>query len=170
MTDVCINTVVNMIGIYAGRFQPFHNGHLSAIKHIISKCDETYVLICSKKGDNPSDDRNPFTYEEREQMIRLSMGLPQLVHFRHIKDQENDAEWTRIIEGEMPKGRKISFSNNPHTTEAFKAHGYETRSLPIVYDTLSATIVRKCILRNEPWKQLVPAGTFNIITQIQNKS
>lgn len=157
----------DMIGVYAGRFQPFHLGHLSAIKHITSICDETYVLICSKKGDSPTDDRNPFSYEEREQMIKRSMGLPQLVHYRHVCDQDNDQEWTRVIEGTLPKGRIISFSNNPHTTTAFKAHGYETRSLPIVYDNISATIIRKHIIRNEPWKHLVPAGTFDTITEIQ---
>ena len=159
-----------LIGIYTGRFQPFHLGHLSAIRHIISKCDETYVLICSKKGDNPTDDRNPFTYEERKEMIELTLGkaLP-LVHFRHICDQDNDKEWTRVIEGEMPKGRKVSFSNNPHTTDAFKSHGYETQSLPVVYNDLSATIIRKHIIRNEDYEHLIPVGTFVVLNRIRDR-
>lgn len=157
-----------MIGIYAGRFQPFHLGHLSSLKHIMSKADETFVLICSRKGESPLDDKNPFEYEERRKMIELSLGLPPKVHFRHIKDQDNDEEWTRIIEGEMPKGRKVSFSNNPVTTKAFRDHGYESLPLPIKYDNLNATLIRKKIIRNEEWKHLVPQGTATVIEEIRN--
>ena len=160
-----------MIGIYAGRFQPFHNGHLGAIKHIINKCDETYILICNKKGDNPWDDRNPFTFEERKNMIELTLGKAYpLVHFRNIKDQESDAEWTRVIETEMPKGRKVSFTNNPHTATAFRAHGYEVNQIPVQNDGLNATGIRKLIIRNEPWKQHVPFGTITVIDNIQKGS
>jgi len=129
----------------------------------MSKADETYVLICSKKGDNSLDDRNPFEYDERRKMIELSLGLPPKVHFRHIKDQENDEEWTRVIEKEMPKGRKVSFSNNPATTKAFREHKYESLPLPIKYDNLSATLIRKLIIRRQPWNHLVPDGTKNVI-------
>ncbi len=158
-----------MIGIYAGRFQPFHLGHLGSLEYIMSKADETFVLICSKKGDNPSDDRNPFSYEERKKMIELGIGLPPKVHFRHVKDQENDEEWTRIIEGEMPKGRKVSFSNNPATTKAFKEHGYESLPLPIKYNNLNATLIRKLIIRNDKWDHLVPQGTKTVIEAVRHE-
>lgn len=160
-----------MIGIYAGRFQPFHNGHLGAINYITGKADETFVLICSKKGDNPLDDRNPFSFEERREMIELTLGkVFKKVHFRHIKDQENDEEWTRVIEGEMPKGRKVSFTNNPHTATAFKEHGYEVLPIPVQENGISATLIRKLIIRNEPWKHLTPFGTIQIINDIQKGS
>jgi nicotinamide-nucleotide adenylyltransferase len=144
-------------------------GHLEAINYITSKCDETFVLICSKKGESPLDDRKPFEYEERKRMIELSMGLPPKVHFRHIKDQENDQEWTRVIEKEIPKGRIVSFSNNPHTTNAFKAHGYETQSIPIKYDNLNATLIRKLIIRNQTWDNLVPYGTLVVVNEIRKQ-
>ena len=156
--------------LFIGRFQPFHNGHLGAIKHILSKCDEVYVLICSKKGDSPMDDRNPFVYEERKKMIELSLGLTGTmlpIHFRHICDQENDAEWTRVIEEEMPKGVKTSYSNNPHTTEAFSKHGYITDSIPIELNNLNATLIRKKIIRNESWIELVPTPVWYYIQQIR---
>ena len=157
-----------MIGIYAGRFQPFHNGHLGAINHILGECDELYVLICSKVGDSPLDDRNPFAYEERKKMIELALGdlewIP--IHFKHIEDQENDSEWTKVIEQEMPKGEKVSFSNNPNTTKAFKANGYETRSIPTDIDT-TATLIRKKIIRNEAWITLVPTPVWYYIQTIR---
>jgi len=156
-----------MIGIYAGRFQPFHLGHFEAIQHILGKCDETYVLICSKKGDNPLDDRNPFTYEERKDMMRFYSNK---VHFRHIRDQDNDSEWTDVIEVSMPKGRKVSFTNNPNTAKAFHQHGYEVQSIPEKQDGLNATLIRTKIIRNEPWKQYVPHGTQEVVDSIQKGS
>jgi len=157
-----------MIGIYAGRFQPFHKGHLGAINHILGECDELYVLICSKVGDSPLDDRNPFSYEERKKMMELALGDLEWVHihFIHIKDQENDSEWTRIIEQEMPKGEKVSFSNNPNTTKAFKENGYETRSIPATND-ITATLIRKKIIRNEAWITLVPTPVWYYIQTIR---
>jgi len=157
-----------MIGIYAGRFQPFHLGHMEALNYIMSKAEETYVLICSKKGDSPLADRNPFEYEERRKMIELSLGLPPKVHFRHIKDQDNDAEWTRVIENELPKGRKVSFSNNPNTINAFREHGYESLPIPIKYNNLNATLIRKLIIRNETWEHLVPFGTKIVLNEVMN--
>ena len=158
-----------MIGIYAGRFQPFHLGHLESLEYIMNKAEETFVCICSKKGDSPLDDRNPFEYDERKNMIELSLGILPRVHFKHVKDQDSDEEWTQIIEKEMPKGRKVSFSNNPHTISAFKEHGYETQSLPIKYDNLNATLVRKLIIRNEKWEHLVPFGTWKVVEEIRNE-
>lgn len=154
-----------MIGIYAGRFQPFHYGHYGAIQHLLSKCDETFVLICSKKGENALDDRNPFTYEERKEMMKFFHGK---VHFRHICDQENDAEWMRIINETLPKGRKVSFTNNPNTAKAFNAHKFEVQPIPIKEGGLSATLIRKLIIRNEDWQLHVPSGTIKVIEGIRN--
>ncbi|KKK97285.1 hypothetical protein LCGC14_2654280 [marine sediment metagenome] len=154
-----------MIGIYAGRFQPFHLGHFEAIEYILNKCDETFICICSKKGDNPLDDRNSFTYEERRNMM---VYFKRKVHFRHICDQESDEEWARVIEKEMPKGRKVSFTNNPKTRKAFQNHKYEVNPIPVKHDGLSATTIRKLIIRNEKWDHLVPQGTMTVIEEIRN--
>lgn len=153
-----------MIGIYAGRFQPFHLGHYDAIEYLRSKCDEVYVFICSRKGDNPLDDKNPFTYEERRSMMRYFEGK---VHFRHVKDQENDEEWTRIIKKTLPKGRLVSFTNNPHTAKAFKDHGFEVLPIPVQQEGLNATLIRKRIIRNETWNHFVPWGTILTIDEIR---
>ena len=34
-------------GLYVGRFQPFHLGHLEAIKHILKKVDTVIIAIGS---------------------------------------------------------------------------------------------------------------------------
>ena len=154
-----------MIIIYAGRFQPFHLGHFGAIEYMLTKGDEVYVLICSKRGDNPWDDRNPFTYEERRSMMRYFEGK---VHFRHICDQENDEEWMRVINETIPKGRRVSFTNNPNTAKAFNSHKFEVQPIPVQERGLSATLIRKLIIRNDDWQCHVPHGTTNVIESIRN--
>jgi nicotinamide-nucleotide adenylyltransferase len=154
-----------MIGIYAGRFQPFHLGHFDAIQHLLERCDETFVLICSKRGINLLDDKNPFTYQERKDMMKFYKNR---VHFIHICDQESDEEWTRVIEKEMPKGRKVCFTNNPRTAQAFKDHKFEVQPIPIKQNGLNASLIRKLIIRNENWVSLVPSGTETVINEVRH--
>ena len=55
-------------GLYVGRFQPFHLGHLGAIKEVLKEVDELAIVIGSAQySHNPS---NPFTAGERLVMIR----------------------------------------------------------------------------------------------------
>ena len=34
-----------MRALYVGRFQPFHNGHLEVVRHILSRADELILVI-----------------------------------------------------------------------------------------------------------------------------
>lgn len=160
-----------LIGIYAGRFQPFHLGHFGAINHITQQCEETYVMICSRKGKDPWDDRNPFTYEERVKMMRLTIGKGVFgeLNYRHICDQESDEEWARVIEETLPQGKKVCFTNNPKTRKAFRENQYQVNPIPIQAGGLNATGIRKLIIRNEPWQQHVPYGTKKVISDIQKR-
>lgn len=53
--------------IYIGRFQPFHNGHLQAIKSALEIAEEVILVIGSNKAS--CNIKNPLTYEERVAMI-----------------------------------------------------------------------------------------------------
>jgi len=151
-----------MKGIYAGRFQPFHLGHKDAIRHILSVIDEDlYVIICSKKIA-PTDDRNPWHYEERVKMIKNSTNTER-IHFMHVKDADNDKAWMEVINQNIPKGEIISFSNNIKTETAFREHGFQTDSLPTKFSKINATLIRKHILRGEVWTHLVPDGTRDVV-------
>ena len=56
-----------MIGFLIGRFQPFHLGHLEAIKFALSKVEYLHIGIGSSNKSHEA--RNPFTADERKQMI-----------------------------------------------------------------------------------------------------
>ncbi|RLF01945.1 MAG: nicotinamide-nucleotide adenylyltransferase, partial [Thermoprotei archaeon] len=54
-------------GLFVGRFQPFHLGHLKALRWILEREDE--VIICIGSAQYSHSLRNPFTVGERVEMI-----------------------------------------------------------------------------------------------------
>ncbi len=55
-------------GLYIGRFQPFHKGHLYSLKWCSDKVDELIIAVGS--SDKSFELRNPFTAGERIEIIR----------------------------------------------------------------------------------------------------
>ena len=53
--------------VYIGRFQPFHNAHLKTILHALTLAHRVVVSIGS--ANQPRDEENPFTQEERGEVI-----------------------------------------------------------------------------------------------------
>ena len=58
-------------GLYVGRFQPFHLGHLSAIKHVLEEADDLVIVVGSAQYSHNVN--NPFTAGERLVMIRKAL-------------------------------------------------------------------------------------------------
>ena len=57
-----------MYGIFFGRFQPFHLGHISVIQKIVDDGLIPFILIGS--SDQERTDKNPYSYIERKTLIQ----------------------------------------------------------------------------------------------------
>jgi bifunctional NMN adenylyltransferase/nudix hydrolase len=57
-------------GVFIGRFQPLHIGHEHVIRHALERVNSLIVLVGSAHAAR--DPRNPFTYDEREAMLRAA--------------------------------------------------------------------------------------------------
>jgi bifunctional NMN adenylyltransferase/nudix hydrolase len=86
------------VGIYIGRFQPIHLGHLETIEVMDKMCERLIVSIGSSFRPKTLD--NPWTHVEREAMIREAIQdhLPTFdmkrISFQHINDYKyNDNKW-----------------------------------------------------------------------------
>ena len=55
-------------GVFIGRFQPLHTGHEHVIARTLEQVERLIVLVGS--ANVARDPRNPFTYAEREAMLR----------------------------------------------------------------------------------------------------
>ena len=60
------------LGIIVGRFQTFHNGHRMMIDKAAELCERVGVFIGSAQESGTN--KNPFTYEMRESILRRIYG------------------------------------------------------------------------------------------------
>ena len=58
-------------GIFIGRFQPVHQGHVHALGIAASQVDKLFILVGS--ANQCRSIRNPWTYQERSQMLRVKL-------------------------------------------------------------------------------------------------
>ena len=100
-----------MNGFLIGRFQPFHLGHVEAVKFALSKVEQLYIGIGSSNKSHQL--RNPFTVEERKQMILSSLdeNIIKRVSIYEIPDLDDHSKWVDSVDEIIPK-YDIVFSND----------------------------------------------------------
>ena len=50
------------IGLYIGRFQPFHKGHLNVVEEALNHCDKLIIAIGS--AQEFGTEKNPFSFDK----------------------------------------------------------------------------------------------------------
>ena len=86
-----------------GRFQRFHNAQLALIREALRLAPNVAVLVGSAyQARSP---RNPFTFDERVQGIRLALSEDeqQRVHFLPVRDVYDEKRWVRQVQDAMAK-------------------------------------------------------------------
>jgi bifunctional NMN adenylyltransferase/nudix hydrolase len=61
--------------VFIGRFQPFHNGHLKILREALTRSKRLILLVGS--SNRARDIRNPWTYQERCDMINSCLTLAE---------------------------------------------------------------------------------------------
>lgn len=155
-------------GVYVGRFQPLHIGHCHAIKYILREVDELVIIIGSSQQSHTF--KNPFTCGERISMIRIAMNEINIEHSKYlvvpVPDVENHALWVSLIVSMIPRFVKV-YSNDPLTTRLFKEAKIEVQVIPLYErEKYSATEVRRRILNDDNWYELLPTSVANFVIEI----
>lgn len=85
--------------VLIGRFQPLHNAHLEIIKRCTALTDQLLIIVGS--ANQPRTYKNPFTFEERAQMIRdAARNLSLQIHIEpNIDTMYNDQAWAIRVQG-----------------------------------------------------------------------
>ncbi len=155
-------------GLFVGRFQPFHKGHLSVVEDILKEVDELVIVVGSAQYSHRID--NPFTTGERLVMIRGALEEAGIdlsrIWIVPVPDVHIHMVWVSAVEGYTPRF-DVVYSNEPLTRRLFTEAGYEVKSIHFhkrkVY---SATEIRERILKDGNWEELVPKSVVEFIKEI----
>lgn len=95
-----------------GRFQPLHSGHLTMLHAALAAAPVCVVVIGSAyQARTP---KNPFTWAERAEMIRLALPEPDRarVRFLPMRDYYNASRWASAVRSGVaalvPHGSKVA--------------------------------------------------------------
>lgn len=155
-----------MNGLLIGRFQPFHIGHLSAVKFALSQVEHLWIGIGSSNKSN--EKRNPFTADERKEMIISSLDPDDMkkIEVYYVPDTGDHDKWTHHVDSIVPK-YDVVFSNDDFTLSLYAKRGIRTIPVPLLQrETVSGTHIREMIASDKDWHNLVPGGTRNVLLKI----
>lgn len=148
-----------------GRFQPFHLGHLEAVKYALERADYLYIVVGSAQRSHERN--NPFTAGERITMIKGALdgnGVdPSKWMAMPIPDADSHSLWVSTLVSMVPKF-DIVFTNDALTFLLFKEEGIQVEVVPYLdRKQYSATNVRDRILERKDWESLVPVQVAKLV-------
>ena len=155
-------------GILIGRMQPIHKGHIQVIKKILEEVDEIIIGIGSAQLSHELKD--PFTAGERIVMVTQALAEENINPSRYyiipMEDINFNAIWPAHVKMMTPPF-SVVYSGNPLVKQLFSEEGYIVKNPPL-YDRihLSGTEVRKRILEDGNWQELVAKSTIDVMEEI----
>jgi nicotinamide-nucleotide adenylyltransferase len=154
-------------GLFVGRFQPFHLGHLDAVKRLAAQHDQLILGVGSANVSHTPT--NPFTAGERMEMIQNALHDALVTHvvIVPIPDVGRNAVWVSHVASLVPRFR-VAHTNNPLPARLFREAGYDVAPVPF-FDRakLEGTRIRQEIAKGDPaWKALVPPGVARVIADV----
>lgn len=155
------------MGLYTGRFQPFHLGHLSAVEQALKKVDKLCIAIGSSQYDN--EEYNPFTAEERAKMIKLTLeenGLAGKCEVFEVPDIHDDEKWPAHVRQIVPPFDTVFVGNNGLVKELFEKYD-DAQVIEVEHEVdVSATKIRCAIVRGLDWEKHVSSKVAEYVREI----
>lgn len=147
-------------GLYLGRFQPLHIGHLETIKFMAKNHTLSYVILVKGKDSSTKKDKNPFSLDTQLELVKAV--LPQNVKLVIAKN----GFVPDIIKDEKLLGFHFVLYCGKDREQEYKRYinymeedkTLEIRVLNFNREGVSATKVRDALKNNDvtQFKKLVP--------------
>tara|TARA_Y100000294_G_C8328490_1_gene245689 strand:- start:97 stop:570 length:474 start_codon:yes stop_codon:yes gene_type:complete len=144
--------------VFIGRFQPFHNGHLMVIKGMAKVCQRVVIVIGS--AQESGTDQNPYTAEQRKDMIQRTLQTEDLIpkydiDLRQVDDCEDDGEWAEKVCKQCGEIGTVWTGDNL-VKKCFEEKGVEVKEIKEVPGISGTDIRAKMAAGDESWKDQVP--------------
>jgi nicotinamide-nucleotide adenylyltransferase len=157
-------------GVYPGRFQPIHWGHVNVIKWSLERVDELIIVIGTAQESHTI--ANPFTAGERVVMVKEALKDADVdfsrVYIIPVPDILMNVVWVKYVAMYVPPFR-YGIARNPLVVRLFKESGYEILVPPSYNrEIYSSTKIRTMmIVGDERWRELVPPSVARFIDEIK---
>ena len=163
--------------VFIGRFQPLHNAHLEIIKRCTALTEHLVIVVGS--AHQPRTYKNPFTYDEREQMIRRAAGSLNIrIHVEpNIDTIYNDQAWAVRVQNAVNKhrspGAKVGIIGHKKDESSFYLDMFPQWDFVDVgqIEPLGATDIRdlyfKRAFNSSFIKNVVPAPVYNFLMEFR---
>lgn len=149
-----------MIALFIGRFQPFHLGHLDALKQI----SENEIIIGIGSSQYSNTEENPYSFAERKEMIEMILkDIPNKnIKIIAIPDIQDPPNWVEHVKNLVPNFDAV-YTGNDFVAELFQDKNYSVKPI-LLNKKISGTEIRQMIKeKNITWKNLVPEEILELL-------
>lgn len=157
-----------MRGLLIGRFQPFHQGHLEAVRHIRAARPLETIVFGIGSSEESYTPENPFTAAERAEMIERALAEAKIADARTvpIPDIDRHALWVAHVVELVPRFERV-YTNNPLTRLLFERGGIAVESTPLFNrESYQGSKIRAAIVDELPWKAMVAPAVARYLEEI----
>jgi nicotinamide-nucleotide adenylyltransferase len=155
-------------GLFLGRFQPLHNGHVHALKEIFEKEEKVFIIIGSAQaGYTPN---NPFTAGERLLMMQSVLDEIDIPCSRYltipVPDIHNYPKWVNHVKQFVPPFG-VFYTGSDTSAELFSKNRIPVKRISLFEKHLhSGKEIRRRMIADEDWQTLVPHTIVELIDKI----
>lgn len=137
-------------GLYVGRFQPLHYGHMDIIDQMLTECEKVIVAVGSAQESGTM--RNPLTYSFRKQLIReVYFDYLDKIEVVPINDREkysDDFSWGIYLFERIHKQCGLCPDVIYEGEEHVRAHWYDECNVPVIKVSRTKRPVSGTMIRN----------------------
>ncbi len=170
------STMKNMFDylVFIGRFQPFHLAHKETVDIALRQSQQ--VILALGSAQNERNIKNPFSAQEREQMIlsNYNEADQKRIKFVHVIDVYNDVKWvklvTTLIESMISPTDQVGLIGHLKDESSYYLQlfpNWKMVELESLKNAISATPLREAYYRGEIQAQYLPQGTIDFLQQFQ---
>jgi len=167
--------------VYLGRFSPLHKGHEAVINGVIERhgTDNLLIIIGSSTSHN---NRTPYTFEERSNMIRAIfpnaniIGLPDIKPDRVFFKEDTNERWLKSIK-EIEEDMNAEFTFFGGSAEDLAVLSREFKTEVIVDrdkdpEKISATKVREAFESGdiEKAKSMISERVYSLVSSTNDET
>jgi bifunctional NMN adenylyltransferase/nudix hydrolase len=140
-------------GIFIGRFQPIHRGHVHALSIAASQVDTLIILVGS--ANQCRSIKNPWTFDERSGMLQLKLHAEGIHNFKILPVNDyryNNEQWISEVRSTVNSvcedNTPVLFGHNKDGNNYLSLFSeWKFRDIEAVYD-VNATQIREQMFRD----------------------